>query len=128
MSPINGIFAKLFSKEHRDSVSGRDLNIVLKAFHENASAADSVVSPMSSMKLSAVFACVRVLSETVASLPLITYERLERGKKRAQDFYLYELLHDRPNGRMTAYDYREAIQSHLVLWGNAYSRIIGLWD
>lgn len=100
--------------------------VYAEAVRSNREAAENTLvnSPLDALRMSAVYACVRIISETVASLPLITYERLERGKKRAQDFYIYELLHDRPNSRMTALEYREVIQSHLCLWGNAYSRIV----
>lgn len=81
------------------------------------------VTPQKSLSYSAVFAAVRVLSETVASLPLIVYERLERGKRRAKNYYLYSLLHDAPNGYMTSMEYRETLQAHLATWGNAYSEI-----
>lgn len=82
------------------------------------------VTPNKALYHSAVYACVRILAETVASLPLIMYERLERGKRRATDHYLYELLKSRPNDAMISFEYREALQGHLALWGNAYSEII----
>ena len=81
------------------------------------------VSPDKALRVSAVYACVRILAETVAMLPLITYERLDRGKRRATDHYLYPLLHDRPNDFMTAYTFRETMQGHLGLRGNAYAHI-----
>ena len=82
------------------------------------------VTPESAMTSSAVFACVRILSETLASLPLITYERLrEGGRKRATNFYLYTLLHDEPNKWMTSFEFRETVQGHLALWGNAYCQV-----
>lgn len=87
------------------------------------SAAGVYVSTEGALRFSAVFASVRILSETVASLPLIIYERLERGRRRATDFYLYPLLHDAPNDLMTAFEFRETLQGHLALWGNAYSEI-----
>jgi len=98
--------------------------VVVEAWRGGVSSAGQNVTPGSSLQMAAVFACVRVLWETIASLPLFIYEREEDGKKRAQDYYLYELLHDRPNPRMTAFEYREMLQSHLALWGNAYSRIV----
>lgn len=101
--------------------------VYLDAYKSNLEAAGgstAVTSPESALRMSAVYACVRIISETVASLPLIIYERLDRGKRRAQEFYLYDLLHDRPNSRMTALEFRETIQSHLCLWGNAYTRIV----
>lgn len=84
-----------------------------------------VVTEENAMKCSAVFGCVRIISESVASLPLFTYERLEpRGKRRATNHYLYPLLHRRPNPEMSALNYIEAIIAHICLWGNSYSEIV----
>lgn len=98
-------------------------------------AAGVQVSTEGAMAYSAVYACVRVLSETVASLPLKTYKRVGQGKEPATDFYLYELLHDRPNPVMTSFEFRETLQAHLLLWGNFYceverdgaGRVAALW-
>jgi HK97 family phage portal protein len=81
------------------------------------------VTPEGALAHSAVYACVRILAETMASLPLIMYERLERGKRRAEDHYLYTLLKDQPNEFMTSFEYRETLQGHLALRGNAYSLV-----
>ncbi len=69
------------------------------------------------------WACVRLLSETLASLPLIVYRRLERGKERATDHPLYRLLHDEPNSEMDSFSFLETLMSHLVTTGNAYAFI-----
>lgn len=87
------------------------------------SAAGVSVSTEGSLRLAAVWACVRVLSQTMASLPLVVYERLDRGKRRAPDHPLWELLHNEPNPLMTSYEWRQALMGHLALWGNAYSEI-----
>src|SRR5436305_1061476 len=82
------------------------------------------VSPESDMRVAAVLACVRVVAETIASLPLIIYRRLpDGGKERAVDHPLYDLLHDGPNQWQTAYEWLEMMQAHLELRGNAYSVI-----
>lgn len=82
------------------------------------------VTPSSALAYSAVFACVRVLSETIASLPLIFYERQAAGRRKAMEYYLYPLLHDSgPNEHMTAMEFRETLQGHLAGWGNAYCQI-----
>lgn len=76
------------------------------------------------MQTSAVFACVRVLSETVASLPLRVYQRLPTGgKTRAPTHPLYSVLHDIANPEMSAFTLRETLMVHLTLWGNAYAEI-----
>lgn len=102
------------------------LEVIVEAFRQNRANERGLVTPNQSLRVAAVWACVRVLSETMASLPLILYERLPEGKRRAQDHYLYPILHDRPNPAMTAFQYREVLQASLALWGNAYSRIY--WD
>lgn len=94
------------------------------------------VTPDSSLQYSAVLACVRVLAEDVASLPLILYRRMQpRGKERATAHPLYRLLHDAPNPEMTSLEFRETLMGHLALWGNGYAekefdragRVMGLW-
>jgi HK97 family phage portal protein len=83
------------------------------------------VTEESAMQLSTVFACIRVLSETVASLPLHLYRRLpDNGKEKAWQHWLYPLLHAAPNPEMTALNFRESIMVHLTAWGNAYIHII----
>lgn len=83
------------------------------------------VTERSSMQITAVYACVRVLSEAVASLPLHLYRYDEKGsKQKAIDHNLYFLLHDEPNEEMSSFVFRETIMTHLLLWGNAYVQII----
>ena len=77
------------------------------------------------MSITAVYACAKVLCETIGSLPLITYRKQVRGgKERAPEHPLYELLHDQPNGYQTSLDLRQMLQGHTTLRGNAYARII----
>jgi HK97 family phage portal protein len=72
----------------------------------------------------AVFACVRILSETIASLPLPVYKRLrEGGKERDPTHPLYNVLHDQANEEMTSFTWRETMMGHVLTWGNAYSEI-----
>jgi HK97 family phage portal protein len=82
------------------------------------------VNERTAMTTSAVYACVRVISETVASLPLHVYRRVGQGKEKALDHRLYCLLHDQPNSEMTSFVFRETLMGHLLLWGNAYAQII----
>lgn len=78
-----------------------------------------------SFALPAVFACIRVLSETVAGLPLITYrERNDGGRERATTHPLYRLLHRQPNPEMTPFEFEEMMTGHCAAWGNAYAQII----
>ena len=79
----------------------------------------------SAMQMTAVYSCVRILTEAVASLPLHFYKYGENGSKvKAVDHPLYMLLHGEPNPGMTSFVLRETLMTHLLLWGNAYAQII----
>lgn len=83
------------------------------------------VNERTAMQTTAVYACVRILAEAVASLPLHVYEyQDDGGKKLVHDHPLYYLLHDEPNLEMTSFVFRETLMSHLLIWGNAYAQII----
>lgn len=82
-------------------------------------------SPLESLSLPAVFACIRVLSETIASLPLLTYRvRRDGARERATDHYLYRMLHRQANPEMTAFEFEELVSSHCAGWGNAYAEMV----
>ena len=93
------------------------------------------VTPASALASSTVAACVRLLSESVASLPLHVYRRSDKGKERAPEHPLYSILHDRPNTYMTSYQWRALMVSHVALHGNSYNvierdrggRVAALW-
>lgn len=88
-------------------------------------AAGVKVTPDTAMRLSSVYACVRVLAETVSSLPLILYKSTaDGGKERATAHPLYEVLHDIPNDWQTSLEFREMMTAHVSLRGNAYAEIL----
>ena len=83
------------------------------------------VSPDSALRVAAVYASVRILSETMASLPFVLYrQRADGGKDKVTDHWLYRLLARRPNRFQNPYEWREMLQGHLALRGNAYNRIV----
>ncbi|WP_010244611.1 phage portal protein [Acetivibrio cellulolyticus] len=83
------------------------------------------VNEQTAMQMTAVYSCVRILSETVAGLPLHVYRYNDSGgKEKNLTHPLYKLLHDEPNPEMTSFAFRETLMSHLLLWGNAYAQII----
>ncbi|MBK8211614.1 MAG: phage portal protein [Rhodospirillales bacterium] len=82
------------------------------------------MSTEGSLGYAAVLAATRVLSEGVAQLPLILYEREAKGRRRATDHRLYPLLHAAPNPAMTSFELRELMMIHLPLWGNAVCEIV----
>ena len=82
------------------------------------------VNDRTAMQHTVVYACVRVLSEAIAQLPLHVYQYTENGKERVPRHPLYFLLHDQPNPEMTSFVFRETLMSHLLIYGNAYAQII----
>ena len=82
------------------------------------------VRPQRAIQTSAVYACVRILAETVASIPLHVYKRTDaRNVQKADSMSVYSLLHDTPNKYQTSFTFREAMQATATLWGNAYAEI-----
>lgn len=82
------------------------------------------VNEFTAMQTTAVYSCVRILSEALASLPLHLYRYKVGGKERVYDHPLFHLLHDEPNSEMTSFVFRETLMSHLLIWGNAYAQVI----
>lgn len=88
------------------------------------STSGKTVNEFTAMQTTAVYACVRILAETLAALPLQLYRFTPTGKERVYDHPLYHILHDEPNPEMTSFIFRETLMSHLLIWGNAYAQII----
>lgn len=84
------------------------------------------VDEKSAMQISTVYACVRLLSESVAGLPLHLYKYTGKNgeKEMATDHPLYKILYRQPNPEMTSFTFREVLMTSLLLWGNAYAQII----
>ena len=118
MSILSGIFKA--RDKPVNSTSGSAFS-----FFMGGSLAGKRVNERTSMQMTAVYSCVRILSEEVASLPLHVYRYTESGsKEKATDHPLYFLLHDEPNPEMTSFLFRETLMTHILLWGNAYCQII----
>lgn len=117
-----GIFSRLFRA--RDKPQNKTVGSSF-SFMMGGSTSGKSVTERSSMQMTAVYACVRILSEAIAGLPLHLYRYKEDGgKEQAVDNNLYRLLHDEPNPEMTSFVFRETLMTHLLLWGNAYAQII----
>ena len=84
------------------------------------------VDEKSAMQIATVYACVRLLAESVAQLPLHLYRYTNSGtgKEMAADHPVYSIIHRQPNPEMTSFTWRETMMVHLLLWGNSYSQII----
>ena len=118
MSIFTGLFRSRDKPQNRTSGSSY-------SFFMGGSASGKQVNERTSMQMTAVYSCVRILSEAVASLPLNVYRYTDTGgKEKAFDHPLYRLLHDEPNPEMSSFIFRETLMTHLLLWGNAYAQII----
>ena len=115
-----GLFTSIFrSRDRPKNLSGGT------SFFMGSSSSGKVVTERSAMQMTAVYACVRILSEAIAGLPLHLYKYTSDGsKEKATDHPLYQLLHDEPNPEMSSFVFRETLMTHLLLWGNAYAQII----
>ena len=117
-----GILKGLFRT--RDAPTNRTAGSAY-SFFMGGSTSGKRVNERSAMQMTAVYSCVRILSEAIASLPLHLYKYDENGsKEKAIEHPLYTLLHDEPNPEMTSFVFRETLMTHLLLWGNAYAQII----
>lgn len=117
-----GIFSVLFKS--RDKPENRTAGSTY-TFYMGGTTSGKTVTERSAMQMTAVYSCVRILSEAVAGLPLHLYRYKEdSGKEKALDHPLYRLLHDEPNPEMSSFVFRETLMTHLLLWGNAYAQVI----
>lgn len=108
----------------RASASADAFERILRGVYGARTKSGTAVTPETSLQVSAVYACVRVLAEDIAAMPLILYRRKPGGgKERATDHPLYRVLRQRANRRHTAFEFKETLQGHLGLRGNAYALI-----
>lgn len=95
---------------------------------------------MTALQTGAVLACVKIVCNGIATLPLHVYEKQVRengraAKQLAQDHSYYNLLRALPNEEMTSHTWRSVMMMHMLLWGNGYTemqrdkgnRIVALW-
>ncbi len=99
----------------------------------NHSSAGVPINDETILKLSAVWSCVRLISETISTLPLSMYEKTSTGKRVASHHPLQFILHDQPNSDTTAAVHWEASVAAMLLRGNARceklmigGRVVGL--
>lgn len=118
-----GILERLGLKRQRgepkNKYEGNDFSLLF-----GRTSSGKTVNERTALQTTAVYACVRILSETIASLPLHVYRYTEGGKAKDTEHVLYTLLHDEPNPDMTSFVFRETLMSHLLIWGNAYAQIL----
>jgi len=82
------------------------------------------INAQNALKVTAVFACVRLLSENIASLPLFLYRKTETGKEKATDLPLYGVLHDAPNPETDSFQFWQAFVANMLVYGRGYAEIV----
>lgn len=99
--------------------------VLWESFGLGRSEAGVLVNEKQALRLSAVYACCKIISEDLGRLPLCVYQRLPDGSMReAVEHPIYTLLHDAPNPMLTAYDFRRALVFCALLYGNGYAHIV----
>lgn len=102
-------------------LSSANLSDVLSG--EMRSPAGITITQDRALGLTAFWAGVRVISQTIAGLPCKTYERTSNGRRLAEEHGVYKLLQVRPNPMMTPFTFREIRTAHCLTWGNSYAEI-----
>lgn len=115
------IFSQLHAKNQPEQ---REMSLNSDEFYDFVTAGSAHVSVNSAMALSAVYACVYVLSSSLAQLPLHVLRKTDNTVEKATDHAAFEILSNSPNFWQTSYDWRESTQSQVLGWGNGYTEIL----
>ena len=121
-----GLFGSLASGLRRRELKATDAGNLSWAalFGQQNSRAGVSVNVDSALKVSTVFACLRVLADGIAQVPLKVYrEKADGSKELAKDHPAYRLLSRRPNEWMTSFEFRQVMMFHAVLLGNGCAYI-----
>lgn len=82
------------------------------------------INAKNALQTTAVFACVRLVSESIASLPLFLYRKTSTGKEKATDNSLYGVLHDVPNPETDSFQFWQAFAANMLLYGRGYAEVV----
>tara|TARA_Y100000004_G_scaffold121532_1_gene136618 strand:- start:1393 stop:3291 length:1899 start_codon:yes stop_codon:yes gene_type:complete len=115
MSIINRIKQTVFPSI---KPAGRNGTIIHNLFGQHE------VTTENALELSDILTCVRVLAESVASLPLCLYERSTDGGFKSYDHPLFEIMRYQPNSMMTSYDLRLWMMIDALIRGNGVAQVI----
>lgn len=81
------------------------------------------VTDEQAMRVSAVWACVNYIANSVCSLPIKFYQQRGPSRDLLGQHYLGDLFHKSPNSTMKPRDFRKAMTTQMILWSNAYAEI-----
>lgn len=129
-----GLLSRFITPEKRLTVQGLD-SLMERAVGGYPTSSGVDINEQTALSCMAVYAAVRLLSETIGSLPGHIMRQTEMGKEKALTHSLYALIHEQPNPEQTAMEWREIAMCHLLLRGNHYSekqldqagRLVALW-
>jgi HK97 family phage portal protein len=117
---LDALFRRAETRAGPLSLASSPSSWLMEALGGVSSAAGQTVTEASALALPTVYACIRILAESVAQLPLVLYRQVGRSRKPATDHPLYRLLHAQPNPEHTSFVFRELLMAHLAGYGNAY--------
>lgn len=95
----------------------------IKYWNVSSSSAGQTVSETTALKLSAAWACARLISESVATMPIAVYERTPTGRRRAEDHQLWNILHNSPNADQTPTMFWQGMVASMLFRGNSFAEI-----
>lgn len=108
-----------------DPLNPRDPGVARFFGFQGRNDAGVTVTPDSGYSVPAAWACINVIAQTLASLPLKTYRKIEdTDRQLAKQSPLYTLLHDKPNDWQTSYQWRLMLMASVLTYGNGYARIV----
>ena len=105
------------------TASSGDVESMMDIFNSSMSAHGEPVTRDSAMKVSAVYACVRLLCGTIGTLPAHIYQRDNGKKEVAKSHPYYKTLHDEPNPMLTSVVFWESVVNHILMEGDHFSLI-----
>ena len=118
-----GLFSRIFrsSPENPSTSLSNPAAWLTSLFNSSKSGVN--VSEDNALTFSAVYAAVRIISETIASIPLNVYVHDGESRSTALEHPVQELLAHTPNAVSSSFTFRETLAAHLVLYGNSYAKI-----
>lgn len=105
-------------------------------FISSGTASGPIITAETALFLTAVLACVQVVSDAITEMPLLTYQRLgDSGRRQVDGSWQHQLLHEEPNPEMDAAQFWGDVSGHLCLDWNSFvgktfdarGRVAALW-
>lgn len=118
-----GLISDLFERRSITLSNPEQWPQIMQLFGLKDSKTGVSVNESNAVNLTIVYACVRLLSDSLAMIPFQLFKETENGKEKAVNHPLYKLIAKQPNPQMSSYTFRKMMMTNLLLWGNAYAII-----